>query len=372
MNRPAATLLALLTAAAALAGCSSTPTGPHSHIHFGFAGAAADIDADVAMPAGATNETAYRQLQDWRQASGHDTSVTSFSFGHCLGQVDKMPDPDGCGSDAKAYWNLAVDGANATVGMDDVVLRAGDRVDWTLTPIQPSPVPNGLTVMPPPPPPVASRPQPPAGSGPNLTFMPVPATRNATVTLHGHVGAASRVALTLVHGNASTPLPTVEASGDFTVDVPVAAGDSQLRATADTGKATAQANVTLVRLASATVSVRYHMVPGHADTDDTVWLDVDAFASASMYQGKSLPHPPHATVHDLIVAWANATGHQVTYEWYNSLGYAVSQIDGVGSPVSTGLASAWCYDHNGSSANNGITTEPIAEGDTVQWNLGCT
>lgn len=196
-----------------------------------------------------------------------------------------------------------------------------------------------------------------------LTVNPPAATQNETLTLTGTVSRAAQV---------SVGAEKVQAEGSWSLAVAVAFGRTNLTVLADDGTATASANITAIRLASATVEIHYNTL-GKQDTVDLVWYDPSAFASAVLYAGRDVAHPPHANVHDLMVTWTQATGVEVVYGYSNGIGFSVQSIDGVG----TGLGiptldnSYWCYEYNGASADFGITSQELQPGDAVLWGLGC-
>lgn len=160
--------------------------------------------------------------------------------------------------------------------------------------------------------------------------------------------------------------------GNWTVTASMLAhGHTVLTFTADNGHASTQANTTVARWMQVTVEVRYKGAPGATDRTDVVLFDPMAFASAPAYEGQTVAHPGHATVHDAMVEWTEDTGVAVAYDYHPTFAYAVRQIGGIGAPVSGLPAQAWCYEINGSSAPLGISTMAVTDGDVMTWNLGC-
>ncbi|HUR61493.1 MAG TPA: DUF4430 domain-containing protein [Candidatus Thermoplasmatota archaeon] len=357
----AATLAATLAVLTVLSGCAGTGgSGAHSSLRLDFGALHPAVDADIAAdlgshPASALRKghgvadpaayTALDQLAQWAGGAGVPLNVSySQSFGFFLSQVDGLPaDP------SSAFWSLAVDGSESQVGMDQVRIVDGLRIQWTLTHLAPA---GGAMVQ------VASPIQ----------------TRADTVWVNGTSTPDARV--TVVQAGAIDIVPsdrtTADASGQWSLQRRVEPGHTQFRVLAEGPSGSASADLTIIRLAQATVSVDYKGYPGSAPRSDKVWYDPDGNASAPMYAGKDLQHPQFATVHDLMVAWTNQTGTAVDYAYSSGLGFSVSKIAGVGSPLGGPTASLyWCYDYNGASASAGITGQQVRPGDTVAWKLGC-
>ena len=131
------------------------------------------------------------------------------------------------------------------------------------------------------------------------------------------------------------------------------------------------ASVVAVRLGEYTVEVDYGGYPGYEDSQDVVLLDPDALLSAPRYEEQGAEHPGFAIVHDLLLAWQDATGNSVEYSWSAEFGaYSVNRINEAGNPVTSALPPWWCYRVNGERADLGISLQPIAPGDVVAWDLG--
>ena len=81
-------------------------------------------------------------------------------------------------------------------------------------------------------------------------------------------------------------------------------------------------------------------------------------------------HPPHATVHDLMVAWSTATGKAIDYSFFDGLGFSPDKIDGVGQPLTSAAPPYWCYTLNGAHAEFGISLQQLNPGDVVAWDYG--
>lgn len=339
-------IAALLIAALAASGC----TEDHGHqtaIVIDFPEGRADIEAQVkglerlalgatGGPAHPDGYTAHDQLLAWSQQSGVPVEVRAFSFGYCLNAIDAVPSPGSCESGATAYWALSVNGEASMSGMGDVVLAKHDVVTWTYTPLGSEPGTStedvGLTVQPP---------------------MP---TRGDRITLNGTLGRAA----TLSIGSDSREL----AAGDWTFELPLEPGQTPVRIVADDGRATQAIDLVLVRLAPATLSAEFtSALPPRAAIADTIWFDIDALLAAPLHDGKGIPHPPHATVHDALVAWTQA-GRAVEVSYHESFAFGVESIDGHGA------LSDWCYTVNGENAELGITGQRFEPGDVIHWS-GC-
>lgn len=121
----------------ALSGC--TGDAPEATtILVDFPDSDADIEASITLEqirqeAGGEPPSAYHQLQAWSKATEISIEVREFTFGHCLDRINSLPEVAGCSAESNAYWALAVNGQVSSVGMDEVQLREGDTVSWTLT-----------------------------------------------------------------------------------------------------------------------------------------------------------------------------------------------------------------------------------------------
>lgn len=387
MSRTAATALLTLAILAALAGCATpdapdrtgttpaTDTGPqtaHIAVRFGPWEDATHPPSDADLPVGERAAesfygaaahppfySAFDQLVQWASTLRHDLKVgPPTSFGFCLDRIDGVPAPGGCEQGAVGYWNLKVNGVDSMVGMDQVEVKPGDTVTWTAVALAPPPSASGTT---------ASR---PTEAGPLAIALAAPEpTRNATLVVGGTVTGPARVSLRLVHNGTTTDLPPIEAAGQWGATVEVPFGRSVLRAAADDGRTTATAETEIVRLSKGTMQVAFRGMPGHADRNDEVWFDPDSFPSLAHYEGQPVPHPGHANVHDLMVAWTAQTGVPVVYKPHASFGSQVMAIDGVGDATST-TSAFWCYEVDGASATMGITPQPFHDGIVVRWALG--
>lgn len=341
-------LLALLLTASALAGCTGDDDAAGTRLVIDFPQPREDVDAGVTFAAmqglEAVDGTAHAQLLAWSQASGTPVSIASFDFGHCLDAIDALPSPGGCQPGAQAFWSLSVNGQEAQAGMDQVLLADGDEVRWTYTPLD-----------------AASSP-----AGPALTVDPPAPTQQDMLMLTGTVDRAARVSVTGAD-------PVDAQAGEWMVHVPLPYGRTPLLVTADDGTASSQTQVVAIRLASATFEARFTMaVPPHPAISDLVWYDPDELASAALYNGTAAAHPPHANVHDLMVAWERQSGKTITYSDPSTFGFGVDEIDGVGQPLSSSAPPYWCYKLNGESASLGISAQELAPGDVVTWEYaGC-
>jgi hypothetical protein len=349
----------LVLASAALAGCASGTETATTHLEVRFAGRAADLAADVASdlesrPAAdrywadgiphPDGYTAHDQLEDWARQGGAGYSATaynsSFGAGYFLTAIAGVA-ADGMA----AYWSLSVNGAPAEVGMSEAILRDGDTVTWTYTP-------------------VAGNSSDPGTTDDLLRVDPVEPTRGDSVTLTGEVARDATVSVR--NG------PSVEAAkGAWSLVVPLAAhGRTLVTLVADDGAATQSVDLALVRLASATFETKYKAQPTHPDGSDAVWHDPSVHASLPMYDGKGAARTDQYSVHDLMVDWTAQTGRPVEYGYSESFGFSVSRIDGVGQPVDASLPPYWCYKVNGVSADFGISLQAVAPGDVVTWEYG--
>ena len=354
---PAALLIALL------AGCSGAARATtHLHVHFG--GLAADVNADVASdlasrPTAAQyakdriahkdGYTAHDQLEDWSRHGGQPYAATafnsSFGAGYFLKAIGSVS-ADG----THAYWSLAVNGALSDVGMSDAVLKDGDTITWTYTPV--AAAGNGSSSSP-----------------VKVTVAPVAPTQGDKATVAGTVDRPTKLTVMASVGDAVGFQTTVQADKAWSAQVPLAYGHNSVEAFAADGGA---ANVTIVRLASGTFVAKYTAYPIHPDTTDTVWYDPGTFASAPQYAGKSAPRADTFSVHDFMADWTAQTGKAIEYGYSDSFGYSVSKIDGVGQPVTASAPPYWCYKLDGQTADLGISLEPFAPGQTLTWEYaGC-
>ena len=339
MTRHALLLAALL--ATALAGCTGTEAAA-TRIAIDFPDPREDVEATVTLDAIAGHAqdgvpSAYAQLLAWRDASGTSVDIQEFSFGHCVDAIDGVPETPGCSPGAPGYWALSVNGEVAASGMDEIVLAQGDTVTWTYTPLEGS--------------------SSSASGGPALTVDPPAPTQGDMAMLTGTLDRAARLSVT-----GAAPLDAK--AGPWMVHVPLEFGQTPVRVVADDGLATAAQDVVLVRLAPATVRAEFRSaVPPRDPIDVALWVDVDGHLSAPQYEGKGIPHPPHANVHDVMAALA-AAGHPVEFSYHESFAFGVESIDGHGA------LSDWCYTVNGESASLGITGQEFRPGDVIEWS-GC-
>ena len=178
-------------------------------------------------------------------------------------------------------------------------------------------------------------------------------TETATVT-----GSVNHDALVSIDGGPSIDVP----AGRWSLTTQVLDfGRTPSVVRVSDGVHSVSSNVTFVRLAPATLSAEFtSAVPPRAPIEDTVWFDVDAFLSAPQYEAAGVAHPPHANVHDALVAW----GRDIVYSGPGSFGFGVESIEGHGA------LSDWCYDVNGESAPLGITDMEFTPGDAIAWH-GC-
>lgn len=340
MTRPNA-LLALLLTVTALAGCSADAEAS-TRIVIDFPEPHADVDdrvlvADLQTDGLDVAPNARHQLLVWSVATGTDVDIREFSFGHCLDAIDHIPPTPGCDPGAAGYWALSLNGEPSQVGMDDVLVRDGDVVTWTYTPLGES-----------------------SGDAPALTVDAPAPTQQDMVMLTGTLDRAARLSV----GSQATD---VEA-GPWMVHVPLEYGRTPLTVTADDGVATTQTQVVAIRLASATFEAVFTAaVPPHPSIGDVVWYDPDELASASLYNGTTATHPPTTNVHDIMVAWERQSGKTVEYGGPGAFGFGVNKIDGVGQPLSSEAPPYWGYKVNGETAPLGITAMEAHPGDVIRW-----
>lgn len=194
-----------------------------------------------------------------------------------------------------------------------------------------------------------------------------PATQD-TALLVGTVGDASHLSVVVERAGEVFFEALTDIDGAWSLlvtDLPY--GHSQVRLFVESEAGVARANLTLVRLAPVSFEVRYTAYPAHSDFGDAVMLDVDGRISAPAYVDRDVSHPPHATIHDVLVTWSEATGIVVDYEYGNGFGYALTRIDGVGQPLDSALPPYWCYMINGAYAQLGLTLQEVKPGDVVVW-----
>jgi hypothetical protein len=195
-----------------------------------------------------------------------------------------------------------------------------------------------------------------------VTVDPPAPTQAETATLTGSVNQAARVS---IDGGPGTD---VEAGRWTLVSQPLDFGRTPAVVRVEDGVHSVTADVVLVRLAPMTVQVTYTMaVPAHPPSEHTLWMDLDAFSSAPLYEGKARPHPGFANVHDAMATWSAQTGTPVEYSYHESFDFGVNKIDGVGQPLDASAPPYWGYEVNGETADLGITLQPLAPGDVVSW-----
>jgi hypothetical protein len=342
----AAPALLLAITCLAFAGCADGSATTHLEIR--FAGQAADVDADVGSDlssrptadaysqagiAHVDGYTAHDQLQDWKDSGGLDFSAQSFNGSFGAGFF--LTSIGGVAADgSSAYWSLAINGKASDVGMSDAVLGDGDTVTWTYTAVG------------------ASAPADPDPIG--VTVDPAAPTQAETTTITGSV---NKDALVSIDGGPSADVK----AGRWQLTTQVLDfGRTATVVRVDDGVHSVAVNVTLIRLAPATISAEFAAVPPRASIEDTVWFDVDAFLSAPQYEAAGIEHPPHANIHDAMVAW----GREVEYSGPGTFGFGVESIEG------QGYFGDWCYDVNGESAPLGITDMEFKPGDVIAWH-GC-
>jgi hypothetical protein len=344
----------VLVACLAAAGCADTGTATTT-LQVRFDGMAADLDAAVdsdltSRPTAQQSAadgiphpdgyTAHDQLEDWSRARGQ--SYTAQSFNGSFGAGYFLTSLAGVTADgATAYWALSINGQASDVGMSEALLRDGDTVTWTYTKTEPvlDPAPIGFTVDTPPP------------------------TQNETTTITGSVNHAARIS---IDGGPALDVP----AGRWSLTSPsLAHGRTPATVRAEDGVHSVAVDVVFVRLAPVTIEVLY-TIPSHPSSTHTIWMDVDAFASAPQYEGKARPHPGFANVHDAMATWTIQTGTPVDYSYHVNFDFGVVKIDGVGQPLDASAPPYWGYKVNGQTASLGITLQPVAPGDIVTWEFG--
>jgi hypothetical protein len=225
----------------------------------------------------------------------------------------------------------------------------------------PSPSPSAsLSATTTPPPPAAVK----------ITLAAPAPTHEATALLQGTVDRPADLTVQAMREKGPILFTTqVHANATWSLAVPVPVGHTRLEVSTTDG---GFANVTAIRLAFATFEAKYTAYPVHADSTDLVWFDPDTLASASMYVGKEAPRAAQYTVHDFMVDWTTQTGTPIDYGYSGSFGYSVSKIDGVGQPVDASAPPYWCYKLNGTTADLGISLEPMPTAATLTWEYaGC-
>lgn len=210
-----------------------------------------------------------------------------------------------------------------------------------------------------------------AGVGFGLQVDPVVPTSQAKVTLTGTLDHPARLLVIGQRAGVTLFQNESEARGAWTMETPdLPYGQTEIKVIADDGHAVARANLTVVRLAPFTFDVLYASYPAHSDSHDDVLLDIDAEESSPAYEGRDVAHPPHATVHDLMMAWSRQTGLVVDYDYGMGFGYAATHFDGVGQPLSSALPPYWCYKLNGQYASLGLSLQKVEPGDVIAWDYG--
>ncbi|MEK6975669.1 MAG: DUF4430 domain-containing protein [Candidatus Thermoplasmatota archaeon] len=206
-----------------------------------------------------------------------------------------------------------------------------------------------------------------AAPTPVLLTVDAPApTQGDMIMLTGTLDRAARLSVT-----GATSIDA--AAGPWMVHVTLEFGRTLLTVIADDGVVSSQANVTAVRLASATFEAKFTAaVPPHPDISELVWYDPDELASSALYNGTPATHPPAANVHDLMVTWERQSGKTIEYSAPASFGFGVNKVDGVGQPLTASAPPYWCYTLNGETADLGISAQELAPGDVVTWEYaGC-
>lgn len=375
---PRTTLCLALAACLAAAGCTSSPAASSSaraaHATSTFTATAAGHAAWTAsVPFDAAARPAeslyaqhavahpdyYNALDQLVDAAplAHVTFNVTFDpkYGPFLADIAGLHPAD-------AYWILSVDGVASEVGMQEVHVQAGQRLSWALTPSSEG-SPSGSSGA-------SLSAQPSAAGARGLTLAPIAPTKEASVVVHGSGGMGAVALVVRNHGNQSIVQATRDGTA-WSATVPLAFGESTLDASAADGS---HATATAVRLAKATLQVKYTAQPTHSDSSDDVWFDLDNQTSKPLYQGKDVQHPDKFTVHDLMRVWEASTGNTVTYEYHSGLGYAPIQFDGVGNPLGLGSTAPpyWCYKLDGATADFGISLQQVQPGQTVTWEYaGC-
>jgi hypothetical protein len=268
--------------------------------------------------------------------------VQHSSFGFYLVRIDGFPnDP------SAAYWSLVVNGETSQVGMEQVLLEDGDRIEWVLTPLNTFRAPT------------------------KVELGAVPAeTRNKTFLLTGEVDGLATINIVRPGGGVMVPAIGLGTPGTWEVEVPLEPGHNPMLVLVDDGLDTQAFAFNVTRLVPATVEVRYNVYSDQADSVDEVWYDPSAPAAVPMYAEAGAEHTGSPVVHDLVVAWELQTGNAVTYGHHPSFGFSVERINGAGNPLTSSLPPWWCYQVDGQSAAQGISLQPLVPGMTVTWDLG--
>jgi hypothetical protein len=360
-----ATLLTALVLTTMLSGCSNDPVTGFTQLEVDFAGsrAAGDQVVRVAVPFNADDRptepiyashdakhpdfySAFDQLADGLGSAALQYEVNfDPRYGPFLSSIGGKPN-----ATEEAFWEMSVNGQVATAGMGDVELSKDDKVTWHLTVFQAVPRFDTTSLV--------------------QAAAPAPG-QEALRSLSGTLAPGVTLSARLVDGQRIRILEPVVEGTTWSLDVQAPYGQSEVQVTADDGETTQRLVIPLVRLAEATLEVKYTAaVPPHAATSDVVAYDPDAFASASMYEGKDAAHPGIANVHDLMVTWTAQTGTPIVYDYFDGLGFSPSSFDGIGQPVSASAPPYWCFKVNGQSSSFGITLQPVAPGDVVTWEYG--
>lgn len=194
-------------------------------------------------------------------------------------------------------------------------------------------------------------------SGPTTLGLTVDApapTQQDMLMLTGTLDRAARLSVTGAK-------PIDAQAGQWTVQVPLEFGRTPVTVLADDGTSTARQELLLVRLAEATVRAEFaSAIPPRDPLDVQLWIDIDEQASAPQYDGKGIPHPPHANVHDVMTV-LDREGHAVEFSYHESFAFGVESIEGQGA------FSDWCYRVNGEIADLGITGQQFEPGDEIEW-----
>lgn len=215
----------------------------------------------------------------------------------------------------------------------------------------------------------ATGPEAPATPPTGWDLPPQP-QREAAIAVTGDADRPADLRLDLVEADTVTTLATASVQGPWSLEGALPYGQGTLRLRMDDGNGTWELHEDVVRLAHATLQVRYGGQPGHEDTEHEVWLDVDAHDSAPMYAEEGDEHPGHANVHDLMVRWEQDGHGEVEYSHSGDFGFGVSRIDGAGSPLGSSAPPWWCFKVDGEHPETGISQQPFVPGSTVTWTLG--
>ncbi|MFA5943016.1 MAG: DUF4430 domain-containing protein [Candidatus Thermoplasmatota archaeon] len=207
-----------------------------------------------------------------------------------------------------------------------------------------------------------------------LTLEQPTPTDADTITLRGTISKPAAISVIGSDGDGGDAIyvsGNTQANETWTVTLQgLRYGHTPVEVFADDGLSTALASATVVRMASVTIEVLYTaVVPPRASTTDTIWMDIDAFASAPAYEDKARPHPDFANVHDALVAWEAVTGNVVEYSYDDAFDFGVDKVNGAGNALDAGEPPYWGYKVNGSTADFGISLMPLAPDDVITWEL---